>query len=77
MEKSLTILLALKDHLRQIFPDLTSWVEKNDGTDVSSPLVRIGQVSFLAIALKTNSTLLQSSESSLKTDFKGKLNNQL
>jgi len=56
MEKTVTILLALKEHLQQSYPDLTTWVPKNDGHDIPQPIIQTdlsSDLSSLVITLKT------------------------
>ncbi len=57
MEKSLSILLALKDHLQLSYPGLTTWTSLNDGTDVPVPVIQTDKTSkssSLTITLKSS-----------------------
>ena len=57
MEKSLSILLALKDHLQLSYPGLTTWTLSNDGTDVPVPVIqtdKTSKASSLTITLKSS-----------------------
>ena len=40
MDKSMSVLLTLKDHLQLTYPTLTSWTIANDGNDVQNPIIK-------------------------------------
>ncbi len=40
MEKSMSVLLSLKDHLQLSYPLLTTWTTSNDGNDVQAPIIQ-------------------------------------
>jgi hypothetical protein len=57
MEKSFSILVALKDHLQLKYSSLTSWTVSNDGSDVPPPIIHtdiVTQSSTLTVALKSS-----------------------
>ena len=69
MEKSFSILVALKDHLQLRYPTLTSWTLLNDGNDVPTPIIHtdiVTQSSTLTVALKS-ATQRESNDALLKT----------
>ena len=57
MDKSVAVLIALKDHLQQSYPDLTTWVLKNDGSDDFPPIIRPDS---MVVSLKTSTNKILS-----------------